>query len=356
MRPNDGKASAQPPSSGIDIVATTMSGSIRDQRKVGQIGPEFHARTSQPVRVHLADSHAEAQAMTSAIVSSGGRTIVSAGGAGTFNAVLEGAHMGGTVPPDLRLAFLRKGSADLIGKALGIPDQLSAAVDAIVDGIDSQRTITADVLTVQATGPDGRVQVRHMVGFGGLGVFGEVPRFTETRIIKLYKGVLGTLFGDLGPFFVGLGLAMVQWRLKRLAGRIPPMALTLDSEQIPPETWGAVLVLNGDLGRDFPLGRGLSLGSGAFRTILLRYRGVRYLPGLLKACKRGHLLDDPERYGAIARTVRRLTVRPTDSRPYAVNVDGLRMSARGELSVSVSGRVMLVAGPATTSASTAAAP
>jgi diacylglycerol kinase family enzyme len=73
------------------------------------------------VRVHVASSHAEAQAMTSAIVSGGGRTVVSAGGAGTFNAVLEGAHAGGAVPPDLRLAFLRKGSADLIGKAMGMP-------------------------------------------------------------------------------------------------------------------------------------------------------------------------------------------------------------------------------------------
>jgi hypothetical protein len=120
----------------------------------------------------------------------------------------------------------------------------------------------------------------------------------------------------------------------------------MDGEEMPPEAWGSVLVLNGDLGRDFPLGRGLSLGSGTFRVILLRYKGVRRLPGLLRACKGGHLLEDPAKHGAVVKTVQSLIVRPTDSRPYAVNVDGLRMTAKGELSVSVSGSVRLVAGPA----------
>ncbi len=32
----------------IDVIATTMSGSIEDQRKVGRIGPEFRARTPGP--------------------------------------------------------------------------------------------------------------------------------------------------------------------------------------------------------------------------------------------------------------------------------------------------------------------
>ena len=45
----------------IDVLATTMSGSIQDQRNVRRIGPEFKSRTSRQVSVHLADSHAEAQ-------------------------------------------------------------------------------------------------------------------------------------------------------------------------------------------------------------------------------------------------------------------------------------------------------
>jgi diacylglycerol kinase family enzyme len=343
-RPNI-ETTSRPQPGTIEVIATTMSGSIQDQRKVQQIGPEFQSRTSQLVRVHAADSHAEARAIAHAIVAGGGRTIVSAGGAGTFNAVLEGAHLGGTVPSDLHLAFLRKGSADLIGKRLGIPDQLPAAVEAIVEGIEAGRCVQADILAVETTEPDGQVQRRHLVGFGGIGAFGEVPRFTESRLIKVYKGVLGTLLGDLGPFFVGLALATGWWQLQRLFGRVPPMSLTLDDHHIPPETWGAVLVLNGDLGADFPLGRGLPLGSESFRVIALCYRGLRQALRQIKAARRGTLLDEPESYGAVVRTVRRLTVRPSEARPYMVNVDGGRMLTRGEVCISVSGQVWLIRGP-----------
>jgi hypothetical protein len=108
------KTTDRPQPGTIEVIATTMSGSIQDQRNVQRIGPEFQSRTSRQVCVHLADSHAEAQAIAHAVVAGGGRTIISAGGAGTFNAVLEAAHLRGTVPSDLRLAFLRKGSANLI--------------------------------------------------------------------------------------------------------------------------------------------------------------------------------------------------------------------------------------------------
>jgi diacylglycerol kinase family enzyme len=330
----------------IEVVATTMSGSVQDQRKVQQIGPEFRRLTSRPVRVHKADSHEQARAITHDVVAGGARTIVSAGGAGTFNAVLEGAHLNGSVPTDLRLAFLRKGSADLIGKALGIPDQLPAAVQAILRGIEAGHFVPADILSVQATEPDGRVQWGHLVGFGGVGLFGEVPRFTESRLIKVYKGVLGSLLGDQGPFYVGLALAAGWWQLQRLFGRVPPMSLMLDDCQIPSQTWGAVLVLNGDLGAEFPLGQGLPLGSGSFRVIALRYRGLRQALRQLKAAQRGTILEAPESHDAVVRTVGSLTVRPTQARPYMVNVDGLGMLTRGEVKISVSGQVRLVNGRA----------
>jgi hypothetical protein len=55
----------------------------------------------------------------------------------------------------------------------------------------------ADVLAIESAEPDGTTQRRHMVGFGGFGLFGDVPRFTESRFVKYYKGILRMLFGDL---------------------------------------------------------------------------------------------------------------------------------------------------------------
>jgi diacylglycerol kinase family enzyme len=326
------------------VIATTMSGSIQDQRKIVRIEPEFRELTSRSVRVHTADSHSEAQAIARDVVTRGARIIVSAGGAGTFNAVLEGAHVNGALPPDVKLGFLRKGSADLIGKVLGIPDDLSAATQAIVGAIEEEHHVAADVLAVGATLPDGQDVRRHMVGFGGAGIFGEVPRFTESRFIKLYKGVLGSLFGDYGPFTVGLSLAAVSWLLQRRLGRVPPMSLTLDDERIPAATWGAVVVVNGDLGSDFPLGRGLPLDGGVFRVVALRYKGLSRALRQMKAARSGTVLDDPDRYDAVVRSVRRLTLHPEDDRPFMVNVDGGRLVTRGEVRIKVSGRIELIGG------------
>ena len=339
----------------IEVVATTMSGSLRDQRKIGHIGPGFRAVSNRPVRVHEVESHAQARATTHEIVARGGRIVVSAGGAGTFNAVLEGCHLDDGVPPDLRLAFLRKGSADLIGKVLRIPDDLPAAVAAISDGIECDRRVIADILSVAADHPDGRPQARHLVGFAGLGVFGEVPRFTETRMVKLYKGVLSTFFGDYGPFYVGLALATAWWYAQRLRGRVPAMVLELDGEPIGPAVWTSVMVVNGDLGPAFPLGRGLSFSGGTFRVVALRDLGLRQSIRQLVAARNGRVLKEPERYACLVREAKSLVVRPQAlpaGSPGMVNVDGLRMIASGAVRFSLSGRVELIAGPAIPEATT----
>ncbi|MBA7631025.1 hypothetical protein ES703_38552 [subsurface metagenome] len=169
-----------------------------------------------------------------------------------------------------------------------------------------------------------------------------MPRFTESRFIKVYKGVLGSLLGDLGPFFVGLGLAMVRWQFRRILGRVPEMSLTLDEVTTVTATWVSVLVLNGDLGADLPLGQGLSLGSGSFRVIAMRYQGLLKAVRQILAARRGAILSEPERYGCVIRTVSSLRVQTRSDRPYAVNIDGGAMVACGELSVSVSDKIWLL--------------
>ena len=335
----------------IEVMATTISGSLKDQRKLTRIAPAFAARTRQPVDVHAVDSHREARDVTRDLVRDGARTIVSAGGAGTFNAVLEGCHLEAGLPADLRLAFLRKGSADLIGKMLHIPDDVGAAVSAIVDGLEHDRYVTADVITVESVDPAGRSEVRHLIGFGGLGIFGAVPIFTEARWVKLYKGILGTLFGDYGPFYVGLALATVWWYVQRARRRVPELLLDLDGDRVGPQRWAAVIVVGGDLGRAFPLGRGSTFGNGVFRVVALSDRGFRQALRQLAAARSGALLRTPGRYASIVRDVRSLTVRPASS-PGApdlpaqpVNVDGLAMLAADSIHFGLAGRIQLVSGP-----------
>ena len=100
------------------------------------------------------------------------------------------------------------------------------------------------------------------------------------------------------------------------------MIVTLDDHHSSPEIWVAVMVLNGDLGADFPLGRGLPLGSGSFRVIALPYKGFRQALQQMKAAQRGTILDEPKIYGAVVRTVHYFTARPGKALPYMINVDG----------------------------------
>ena len=76
----------------IEVIATSISGSIKDWKKLDRMGAEFERHYPGPSQVHTVDSHAEAQAKTQEVIKQGGRIIVSAGGAGTFNSVLEGCH------------------------------------------------------------------------------------------------------------------------------------------------------------------------------------------------------------------------------------------------------------------------
>ena len=333
----------------IEVVATTISGSFQDQRKIGRIVPQFAARTRRPVHLHAVDSHAQAQAAAREIVARGGRVIVSAGGGGTFNAVLEGCHRDGSIPEDVRLAFLRKGSADLIGKVLRIPDELSAAASAIVDGLEQDRRLRVDVIAVDTHGPNGEGDTRHMVGFGGLGIFGAVPRFTEAPWIKYYKAIFGSVAGDYGPFYVGLTITTVWWYWLRLRGRIAPLVLELDGRAIDADWWTAIIVVGGDLGPDFPIGRGAPFSSGTLRVVALRDRGLRAGLRQLSAARSGIIFGDPERYGCVIRDVETLLVRSARVRgsdpPFLVNIDGLSRRSHGPVRFSVSGHVELIVGP-----------
>ena len=206
-----------------------------------------------------------------------------------------------TSPTDVRLAFLRKGSADLIGKVLRVPDELPEASAAIVDGIEQDRRLRADVIAVDTRGPEGATETRHMIGFGGLGIFGAVPRFTEARWIKYYKGIIGSIAGDYGPFYVGLTLATAWWYWLRLRGRVVPLVLELDGEAAEPDGWTAIIVVGGDLGPDFPVGRGAPFASGTLRVVGLRDRGLRVGLRQLRAARSGAVFGQPERYDCLIR-------------------------------------------------------
>jgi diacylglycerol kinase family enzyme len=322
----------------IDVIATSISGSVSDWQKLASIEDEFRKHYTGEVEVHIVDSHPAAREEAARAVRRGGRIIVSAGGAGTCNSVLEGCCVTGRIPDGLRLAFLRKGSADLLGKALGVPDELSAAVRAILTGMAEGNFIDADVIEVSGDIP----RKRRVLGFAGVGVFGDTPMFTENRFVKYYKGFLGTLFGDLGPFLVGVNLALVKYHLDALRARGARYKLLAEGLELPMSRYVSIIIMNGDLGEDFPLARGMRFGDGDFKVVAMRDMGTAASYRQLISCWKGNLFERSRDLGVVTFRKGSLEIVPERSGPYMVNVDGLILWANGPVRFGVSDRVKLV--------------
>jgi diacylglycerol kinase family enzyme len=326
----------------VDVIATTISGSVKDWGKVKEIVPLFQKHGMNDVELRVVESHADARRQTGDAVKAGGNHIISAGGSGTFNAVLEGCFDSGRDLTPVRLGFLRKGSADLIGKALGLPDEIDRAIEVFARAIREDRTVPCDVIRV--TDGEGKATPRRFVGYGGAEIFGRIPHFTEHRFTKYYKGILGQLFGDLGPFFVGSSLATLDKLIRRLWTRRRRWRISVDGQPVDNGTFQAMLIVNGYLGPDLPFAKDEPLGSGKFYLFTIADLGVLKLPGQLKRCLDSSIMDDPTKYGFGAFTVTdSLVIEPEDGGSFPVNTDGSIMPCRKSARLAICDQIQLLA-------------
>jgi len=308
----------------VHVIATTISGSIADWKKVERIVPLFQENGREDVTLHAVDSHQEARTRTAEVVRAGCRRVISAGGSGTFNAVLEGCLDAGVGLGEVRLGFLRKGSADLIGKVLGMPDGIEEAILVFVRSLAADATVPCDVIRVESE--EGDTTPRHLVGYGGAEIFGRIPHYTENRFIKYYKGILGQLFGDIGPFFVGASLSALEKTLKRPFRGRRVWRVAVDGEEKARGLYQAFILVNGDMGPSLPFARGVPLGSGDFHLFGLRDLGVLKLPRQFRKAFDSTIAQDPERWGFAGwRVARSLELAPEDPHPFPVNRDGSTM-------------------------------
>ena len=330
-------------SEGVQVIATTISGSIKDWGKVERIVPLFRDLGREDVHLHAVGSHREARERTRDLVQEGSRIVISAGGSGTFNAVLEGCLDSEVGLQEVSLGFLRKGSADLIGKVLGMPDKIEAAIQVFVDSLAANRVQPCDVIRVESQegeGPD-----RHFVGYSGAEIFGRIPFYTENRLTKYYKGVLSQLFGDLGPFFVGATLSSLERAVRGLGGGKRAWVLKVDGGESQVGRYQAMIIVNGDLGADLPFARGVPLGSGDFHLFGLKDMGLFRLPGQFKRAFDASIQKDPERWGFESFQIREsLSLKPEGGGVFPVNVDGSTMMCSGEASFRIVDQVNLISG------------
>ena len=329
--------------SSIEVIATTISGSIKDWGKVEKIVPLFKEQGRDNVSLHVVDSHAGARETAGRLLKGDARVIISAGGSGTFNAVLEGCIDSGVGLSSITLGFLRKGSADLIGKTLDMPDDIEDAIEVFNRSIALGRTVPCDV--IQATcGTKGSVP-RHFVGYGGAGIFGRIPHFTENRYTKYYKGILSQLFGDLGPFFTGASLASLETVVRGWFGGKRSWKITVDGTGVDKGIFQAMIIVNGDLGPDLPFARDVPLGSGDFHMFAIRDLGILKLPKQFSKAFDGSIMDEPGKWGFAAYAVKEsLRIESDSVGAFPVNIDGSTMMSIDWAEFRIVDRINLIAG------------
>jgi diacylglycerol kinase family enzyme len=323
----------------VEVIATTISGSIRDWAKIERIVPLFAEHGFEDARLCAVDSHRAARERACHVLKEGSRRLISAGGSGTFNAVLEGCCDSGVPLSDIRLGFLRKGSADLIGKVLEMPDDIESAIAVFAESLRGEHTEPCDVLSAE-DGAGGGVP-RHFVGYGGAEIFGRIPHFTENRFMKWYKGVLSQTFGDLGPFTMGMTLALLEKVIKWPARR--RWTIIVNGRPVAEGRFLALIIVNGWLGPDLPFSKD-RLGSGRFELFALRDLGLARLPGQARRARNGSIERDPEPWGLEEYPVTEsLELAVADGGAFPVNVDGSTLDCHGSARFGRVDRIPLMA-------------
>ncbi len=279
----------------IDVIATTISGSIRDWGKVKYILPLFNKHGFTNVRLFTCNSHKEVRIKTNKLIKDGTRFIISAGGSGTFNSVLEGCCDSGINLNKITLGFLRKGSADLIGKVLGMPDEINEAIKVFADSIKAGSTVKCDVILARTEGA--RRKPRHFVGYGGAEIFGEIPYFSETKFTKYYKGIIGQLFGDLGPFLLCSILSLIRNIVRSVFKGKRKWEIIVNNKKVAEGYFQTFIIVNGDLGKALPLAKSKLLGSGEFYLFTIRDIGILKLFNQMKNTWNTSILDNPDKWG-----------------------------------------------------------
>ncbi len=123
-------------------------------------------------------------------------------------------------------------------------------------------------------------------------IFGEIPTYTENRFIKYYKGILSQLFGDMGPFFVGATLACLSKSIRSTFRKAEGWEIYVDGKLLAKNNYQAMMIVNGDLGKNLPLAKSVPLGSGDFYLFALQNIGLFKLPGQFKRTWNASIADE----------------------------------------------------------------
>ncbi len=180
--------------------------------RTGKRWPELAARLRARVDafdVLFTEAPQQATSLTRAALEGGARRVVSVGGDGTHNEVVNGFFRAGeAIAPEATLSIVPTGTGGDLRRTLGLPNDALEAIDLV-----GQRPVTCDLGRLTYTAGDGSTAERLFVNIASFGVSGLVDKLVNTSSKAL---------GGKASFLIGVGRAAIRYKNQRVR-------LTLDA-------------------------------------------------------------------------------------------------------------------------------
>jgi diacylglycerol kinase (ATP) len=179
----------------------------------------------------------------------GFRYIVSVGGDGTVNEVVNGLIVDGRLPGDIVLSIVPGGTGSDFVRILGIPrDPAQACQTTLGHGCR-----TVDIGKIRCMLDDKPIE-RYFVNVAGLGFDGEA----SVRVNRMSKRVTGTI-----PYLIGLVFTLFSYRNK-------DVKLSIDGQQLDGR-FNSVIICNGQyFGGGMWVGPKAAADDGIFDVVILK--------------------------------------------------------------------------------------
>jgi len=113
---------------------------------------------------------------------------------------------------------------------------------------------------------------------------------------------------------------------------------------LPFKDYMNIIVMNGDLGKHFPIARGVPLASGDFQVTLMEDKGTIGAYRQMIHAWKGDLESYKERLGVYIFRTNKLRLIPDTDSEYFYNLDGLLKKAVGPIEYRVFSRIKLITG------------
>ncbi len=168
--------------------------------------------------VHLTEGPGHATALTREVLKSGASRIVSVGGDGTLNEVLNGwLEDDQPLNSEAELGLIMRGTGGDFRKSLGLDNDLNSYLETLA----STPARRVDIGKVTLTGKDGQPVKRYFINIGSFGMGGDVVHVIENSPLHKYLG------GTPG-FLLATLQSMARFRPQRVRLKIDH---TLDLQQ-----------------------------------------------------------------------------------------------------------------------------